>query len=358
MRIGIVLIAILSIIFWGFWNPIFGRTFTEWPSLALEKDNVLEIVFSDSIDTTSLSDSTIVVSQSEDGSNPILVTILPGVTPETIRILPQGGTWPEGKTLFLLLTQNIYSQAGGKLETPVRLRFQIATTQVREILRIMNEFLPMLDPSGPSEPSVFTIDTPHRITRIATFHFPPPQTVGTISLKGNDGIIYGPWQAEGKTGPGGFANTFWEVTPNVTLLPGTYQVMVSHPETWSFNEASGKRGLVIVEGYAISEASNRGKIEEVTHREILHATSQALLARDFDSFHQFLTRDLQRGFSGPSKVGDEESQEVTPTLEPWQWTKGRSEITANAVTRDDTVEGPRYLAEHTSTRTGKKERNP
>lgn len=62
--------------------------------------------------------------------------------------------------------------------------------------------------------------------------------------------------------------------------------------------------------------------------------------------------------SDPPKVPDEEGQEVIQTLGPWQWIKGRSEITANAVPRGDTIEGTRYLAERTSSFTGKKERNP
>ena len=105
--------------------------------------------------------------------------------------------------------------------------------------------------SGPSNPTIFTLADPTRITYVMDYHyFNGGISPGTIALRHSDGTTYGPWPAEGRVGQGGVQNAYWEVWPMEVLKPGTYTVIDSDTATWSHNSTSGNRGMSIVKGQA------------------------------------------------------------------------------------------------------------
>lgn len=114
--------------------------------------------------------------------------------------------------------------------------------------------------NDPPNPTVFTIDMPSTITKIGTYHWNhgAGATPGTIGLKGEDGTIYGPWQASGLPGQGGVPNANWVVTLSngVDLPAGTYEVMDSDPSTWAYGSESGNSGVVSVVGLSGSSANH------------------------------------------------------------------------------------------------------
>jgi hypothetical protein len=106
--------------------------------------------------------------------------------------------------------------------------------------------------SGPPEPTVFTLDSPAYLTTIFTYHYfnegAPP---GTIGLQAEDGTVYGPWPATGTEGQGGVPNANWFATPNTTVPAGTYTIIDSDPDTWSWTLDTDRRGIAIVEGIPV-----------------------------------------------------------------------------------------------------------
>jgi hypothetical protein len=103
--------------------------------------------------------------------------------------------------------------------------------------------------SKPTKPSVFTTDQEYTITKITTYHYYNNNTLpGTISLKDENGAVYGPWQAVGRVGQGNVANAYWECYPYVRLKAGTYTIVDSDPDTWSQNAGTEGRGMCWVEG--------------------------------------------------------------------------------------------------------------
>jgi len=92
--------------------------------------------------------------------------------------------------------------------------------------------------NGPTKPTVFTIDESWQVTEIKTYHWNNGMgvTPGMISLKSDDGITYGPWQAAGAEGQGGVVDAYWIVNPQVTIPAGTYSVIDSDTATWAKND--------------------------------------------------------------------------------------------------------------------------
>jgi hypothetical protein len=105
----------------------------------------------------------------------------------------------------------------------------------------------------------------------------------TIWLKDNDGTVFGPWRRNDadlnksaaelketitklKKAGGNLRTasaevreavdnlkeeaTGWVVWPNVLLPAGTYEIMDSDTDTWSFNEKSNYAGFSLVWGFA------------------------------------------------------------------------------------------------------------
>ncbi len=102
--------------------------------------------------------------------------------------------------------------------------------------------------NGPTVPTTFTINATNLLTYIQDYHWNNGQglTPGTIGLKDQNGVIYGPWQAVGKPGQGGVVNAYWEVDPNVLIPAGTYTIIDSDSSTWSCNSGSEGRGMSLV----------------------------------------------------------------------------------------------------------------
>jgi len=105
--------------------------------------------------------------------------------------------------------------------------------------------------SGGGTPPTFTLASTTKITELTTYHYvsgggPAP---GTISLRAQDGTIYGPFQATGGTGQGGVANATWTIKPEDLVLPaGSYTIIDSDPATFSQDGGSGGVGMVWLSG--------------------------------------------------------------------------------------------------------------
>ncbi len=96
-------------------------------------------------------------------------------------------------------------------------------------------------------PPTFEIDLLATITSIETYHWNngsgSPKT-GEISLKAEDGTIYGPWETQGTAGQGGVPNAYWTASPTIEIPAGIYTVIDSDPSTWSQNSGSEGKGMV------------------------------------------------------------------------------------------------------------------
>jgi len=88
------------------------------------------------------------------------------------------------------------------------------------------------------------------ITEISTYHYNQMKgaTPGTISLKSDDGKVYGPWQTTGLVGQGDVQNATWVAKPNATVPAGTYTIVDSDPATWSQNDKSSGFGFAGILG--------------------------------------------------------------------------------------------------------------
>jgi hypothetical protein len=102
-------------------------------------------------------------------------------------------------------------------------------------------------------PTKVTFDTPVKVTYVETYHWNGGKgiTPGKISLEGDDGTVYGPWDAVGMEGQGGVNNAYWIVRPDVTLKAGTYTVIDSDPSTWSTNAGMGNAGQTKIRYYEL-----------------------------------------------------------------------------------------------------------
>lgn len=94
---------------------------------------------------------------------------------------------------------------------------------------------------GPTAPATFTVTDSAYIEKISNYHYASSDTPGTISLHESGGEIYGPWNA--------VLDGYWRVYPNITIPPGTYTIIDSKPDSWSYNSESGYAGMTEVVGY-------------------------------------------------------------------------------------------------------------
>lgn len=100
----------------------------------------------------------------------------------------------------------------------------------------------------PTSPARFTLESPAQLIYMYTYHwnYGKGSPAGTISLKHDDGTIYGPYAATGKPGQGGVPSAYWECEPNTVLKAGNYKIVDSDPATWSQNAASSGVGMAKV----------------------------------------------------------------------------------------------------------------
>jgi hypothetical protein len=90
------------------------------------------------------------------------------------------------------------------------------------------------------------------ITYIDTYHWNYGQGTesgGSISLQNGNGETFGPWQVQAETASGA-ANAWWIARPNEVVPAGSYIIIDSQPETWSWN-AESPCGFVKIEGYPV-----------------------------------------------------------------------------------------------------------
>jgi hypothetical protein len=100
--------------------------------------------------------------------------------------------------------------------------------------------------NNPTTATTFTANNACVVTYINTYHWNSGQGAaapGQLSLRHQDGTVYGPWKAKGSAGQGGVHNAVWECRPLVLIKAGTYTVVDSLPGTWSQNSTSGGRGF-------------------------------------------------------------------------------------------------------------------
>jgi hypothetical protein len=103
--------------------------------------------------------------------------------------------------------------------------------------------------NGPSSPTIITLEKDSMIVQLTNYHyFNNGVKPGTISLVGEDGTTYGPWQATGRVGQGDVENAYWDTFPNIELKAGDYEVMDSDSATWSHNDESENKGFTEVKG--------------------------------------------------------------------------------------------------------------
>jgi len=85
-----------------------------------------------------------------------------------------------------------------------------------------------------------------------TYHYTaatPGLQAGTISLRGEDGTIYGPFQSTGIEGQGGDANAYCNIKPkDLVLPPGRYTIIDSDPNSFAQNDESGGVGMAWLSG--------------------------------------------------------------------------------------------------------------
>lgn len=103
--------------------------------------------------------------------------------------------------------------------------------------------------NGPENDTVVVLEEDCLVTTLTNYHyFNDGAKPGTITLVGEDGTKYGPWQASGREGQGGVKDAYWDTSPNQELKAGKYLVIDSDHGTWSKNEESGNAGFTEVIG--------------------------------------------------------------------------------------------------------------
>lgn len=90
--------------------------------------------------------------------------------------------------------------------------------------------------SQPTVPTVFTISEPTTITGISDYHWNDGsgKDAGTIGLRVFQGENIAVWAAENRPDAWGNPTTIWWACPNLTVGPGTYEVVDSDPGSWSY----------------------------------------------------------------------------------------------------------------------------
>ena len=109
--------------------------------------------------------------------------------------------------------------------------------------------------NNPTRKTVFRLNGRCAITEVHTFHHNQYQgrAPGKIFIKGVNGTR-GSWAFKARPGLSSWPNYYlpncnWIVNPpNLTLGPGTYEITVSDPASWSHNRGSGNAGYAIVWG--------------------------------------------------------------------------------------------------------------
>lgn len=105
--------------------------------------------------------------------------------------------------------------------------------------------------SGPPAAATFNVDQRYRVTSIRTYHWnggAGSESMGTITLLDGNGAPVGLGAYPTISAEASLPNVYWECEPDVEIGPGTYTVLDSDPDTWSYNDASGNAGICVVMG--------------------------------------------------------------------------------------------------------------
>jgi hypothetical protein len=116
----------------------------------------------------------------------------------------------------------------------------------------------------PTVPAVVTFSQPMRVKSIMTYHWNGGRGSpgGTLSLRGANGRVFGPWTVAASGGSGA-QNVNWTVRPDIVLPAGNYTVLDSDQATWSQNEGSSGRGFVEIRAVPDSLPSDIGVEQQV-----------------------------------------------------------------------------------------------
>ncbi|MCJ7444835.1 MAG: FecR family protein [Methanotrichaceae archaeon] len=139
--------------------------------------------------------------------------------------------------------------------------------------------------NNPSCNPRFTISEPHMIAYIDSYHWNDGRgttKAGSISLRSDAGMPYGPWDAIGEPGMGGVPNAWWKCSPIEVIPAGTYTIVDSDPATWSQNSESDGCGFSKVSGYAATAATGTTAPRDTVRTDI-DSSTQSQTAGSVDS---------------------------------------------------------------------------
>jgi hypothetical protein len=105
--------------------------------------------------------------------------------------------------------------------------------------------------NNPPNATTFSLSVPAVIRQLTTYHWnngngDPP---GVIGLRNQSGaVVLPPSPAQGFPGQNGVPNANWVANVHQLVPAGTYTVVDSNPQTWSYNHTSLSAGFAIVRG--------------------------------------------------------------------------------------------------------------
>ena len=157
-----------------------------------------------------------------------------------------------------------------------------------------NNILAVAD--DPPNPTEFILTDYYLITHIRTYHWNSGsgKEPGTIALEDEDGVVYGPWEADEWN-----SNRYWYVEPDIELGPGQYRVIDSDNSTWSHNNESENRGFAYVGGLFVKDGNGEiDDTEEPGDSDISEGNSNAFVSGDIEYNNDFteditLDRDIE-----------------------------------------------------------------
>lgn len=155
---------------------------------------------------------------------------------------PRAGLPPEPETTSMELGAN---DSGNKGSTAVSQPTLLTAPPPQTVLNVGNIYGVA---KGPSRPTTFKLNEDARLIYLSTYHWNDGRgkAPGTIALKRDDGVICGPFEAQGKPGQGGVSDAYWECEPGIVLKAGNYTVVDSDPASWAQNDSSANRGFAKV----------------------------------------------------------------------------------------------------------------
>ena len=102
---------------------------------------------------------------------------------------------------------------------------------------------------GGKQPSFITKGVPYCLMQLVTYHWNNGQGAkpGTLGLRGDLGVVIGPWPATGSTGSNNAPNVNWTANVSTPTKPvvinGVYSCVDSDPATWSQDAESHGTGF-------------------------------------------------------------------------------------------------------------------